>query len=340
MRLRMRLSAVLLIPLAILVGCTGSSQPGSTASPSAVQADPSPASSPTPTLTPEPSVLLVLGTPEDGHPIGAEALLSIVSEMAASDGLTIERSSDPASIAPGSLAAVLAFEQELVGEMSSQLTGKPILLITSGPAGETGDLVFNLYFPDLAVERQAMLAGYSAALITYDWRVAALTAPAEDLLRQAILQGASYMCGLCRPSLPPYANYPLSFQMEPGASTGEIDGVTAEMNRLGVETAVLSPGLVQRDLAVALVQNGIQVIGMGPIDTVPAEAWAATVQYSFQAALTQIWPAFLSGDPPIAALIPLSISDRNPELFTDARLRLAEQAAREISAGMISPDPE
>lgn len=340
MRPRVRLSVILMITLTILVGCTAGDQPASTASPSAVQADPSPARTATPSVKPEPSVLLILGNPGDGHPIGAEALLSIISEMAASDGLTIERSSDPTSIDPASLAAVLAFEQEVVSEVSSQLTGKPILLITSGPAVVTGDPVFNLYFPDLALERQAMLAGYSAALITYDWRVAALTAPAEDHLRKAILQGASYMCGLCRPSLPPYASYPLSFQIEPGASTGQMEGITAEMSQRGVETVVVSPEILQRDLAVLLEQNGIQVIEMGSIDTVPAGAWAASVQYSFEAALAQIWPALLSGDQPTAALIPLSISDRNPDLFSDARLRLAEQAAREISTGMISPNPD
>lgn len=336
---RLRLCAVVLIYLAVLAGCTGDAPQEPAASPPEESPTPSAEPSPTSSATPEPSVVLVLGDPGDGQPIGIDAILAPVSVMAASNGLTVEQATDPTGIAAESVAAVIAFDQGAATVISAHYPGRPVLMITAGPTEDTGQSFFSLYFPDLALERQAMLAGYSAALITFDWRVAALSAPAEERLRQSILQGASYMCGLCRPTLPPYASYPLSFQTEPGAGADQVERVAAEMSQLGVATAVLSPSLLQPDIAAVLAENGIQVIGMGSPDGSAQGAWAATIEYSIEEALAGFWPSFIAGEPPVSNVIPLVISDRNPELFTDARLRLAEQAAEEISAGMISPLP-
>lgn len=331
--------AVILCTL-VLVAC-GPADPPSPGPATSTPAEDAPtAVLPAATFTGQPRTVLLWGTQLSGAHIDLEAVTETLTELAHQSGWVVQQGPGASQVDPASVGMVVYLQDKFPEDLFDELAANtPFVWIGDSGASEASNSL-QLVFPTRASDRQGLLAGYIAALMTHDWRVAAITGSNETGIRQNILDGARYMCGLCRPTLPPYANFPLSYQIENLSDPGSVDQLLAELNLLDVRTVVLSPLAGEPRLISSLTQAGIRMIGMKPPGDARTNAWAATVRYGPELVLPHAWQAALAGGDPGSMTIPLTIADRNPELLSDARLRLARETMEDINRGLLSPAPD
>jgi hypothetical protein len=194
---------------------------------------------------------------------------------------------------------------------------------------------------------QGFLAGYIAAMITPDWRVAAVGLsedPAAEAARQGFVAGAKYLCGLCLPKYAPTGPnylYPKYVELAPDASAAEKQGSVQVLLNRAVETFYVIPGAADPPLFNFLLSSGAVIIGDGSdFQAEYSGQWAASLTFDFNGAVQEYLPQFLDGDPGTEVQVPLVITDVNPELLSPGKLRAAEQILEQVSAGWISTSQE
>ena len=194
---------------------------------------------------------------------------------------------------------------------------------------------------------QGFVAGYIAAMITPDWRVAAVGLsedPAAEAARQGFVAGAKYLCGLCLPKYAPTGPnylYPKYVELAPDASAAEKQGTVEVLVNRAVETFYVIPGAADPPLLDYLLSSGAVLIGDGSdFQAEYSGQWAASLSFDFNGALQEYLPQFLEGDTGTEVQVPLMITDVNPELLSPGKLRAAEQILEQVSAGWISTSQE
>jgi len=115
-------------------------------------------------------------------------------------------------------------------------------------------------------DQQAFMAGYVAAILTFDWRVGVLTqgdTNGGQLVQDAFNNGVRFFCGLCRPAHPPYLAYPQAFAI---ASPGDESSWRSAADSLlqgSVTTAYVSPASSSPALLTYLYQAKVNLIAAG-----------------------------------------------------------------------------
>ena len=186
--------------------------------------------------------------------------------------------------------------------------------------------------------RKAFMAGYLAALVSTDYKIAALV-PSDiderDLILDSFITGARFFCGICRPKYPPYNTFP-QWETVPSEATNQ--GFQESVDTLisqGVENLFVSGGLATPGLLSYLTEAGVYVVG----DTQPEQIsnnWIGTVGVDYVAALVELWPQLLDGVGGIRTPPPTTIMDRNLKLVSEGRYRLFLEIATDLEAGLIA----
>jgi basic membrane lipoprotein Med (substrate-binding protein (PBP1-ABC) superfamily) len=188
------------------------------------------------------------------------------------------------------------------------------------------------------LDHQGFIAGFIAAMITTDWRVGVigLSDSTETIAaRQAFFTGVKYYCGLCRPSYPPWYEYPLFFELEAGADTISWRTAADYMIQRYIGTVYVVPGAGDEAMFLHLAEEGINIIsGMPPQPNIE-ENWVASLEFNLMETFKETWPAFASGEADTAITIPLRVGYINPELFSPGKQRLANQVLADVLAGFI-----
>ncbi len=188
-------------------------------------------------------------------------------------------------------------------------------------------------------EHQAFMAGYLAALISNDYKVAALI-PSEsadrDTLAQSFENGARFYCGLCLPQYPPHGRFPQWEALAPGSSQDTFRPVINQFKNLGVDVIYVAGALAEPDLLANLAESGITVVGDSPPD-VARNNWAGTIIMDPGPALAQIWPDLVSGRAGVQVPASVRLVDVQSERVSNARLRLFDEVLADLQSGMISP---
>ncbi len=188
------------------------------------------------------------------------------------------------------------------------------------------------------LDQQGFVAGFTAALITPEWRVGVISvsdSEATQLARRAFLAGVQYYCGLCRPNYPPFFEYPLYFQLDSTASQAEWQTAADFLIRRGVETVYLVPGAGDETLRRYLAQAGVRLIGGEiPLEDVRPN-WVATLGFSVLDAFYEFWPQFAAGAAGQSVTVPLSLSEVNPDLLSPGKQRVVEDLIADVAAGYI-----
>jgi hypothetical protein len=156
------------------------------------------------------------------------------------------------------------------------------------------------------------------------------------------VNGVIFYCGLCRPAYPPFFQYPVYAEIPGGASQGELQAAADNLIANAVETVYVFPGAGNEVLLDYLAQAGITIIGgTAPPEGVQSQ-WAATVQVDVVDALKLYWPDLIEGEGGVNVGAPLSITNRNEDLFSPGRQRLVEQMQADLMAGYVDTmvDPQ
>lgn len=330
-------SRIALLGLALLIcACSRPSGPTPTtqAGPSqAASATPSPV--PTPTRTQGPPITLLI-LPSDTSAEFAQQAQRTIGDLAQSAGtvLQVQPELRPADL-PDDLAFLILLSPPPDEDLAASLAQAPAARIVAPAAGGATARpgLTLLQSPQNSDLRQAFLAGYTAALITEDYRAAILLDSANDTSSaeaDSFRAGAEYYCGLCRPVRPPFEDYPLT--LTDAAGSGSVASLASES---GVETVFFPTDLAGSPAIADLSASGLTVLGTSPPPPDLVQRWAASFLPSPMSAIQTAWPDIISDAPPVAVTMPIEAQYVNDTLISPGRLRLVVRTQQDMTLGLI-----
>jgi hypothetical protein len=185
----------------------------------------------------------------------------------------------------------------------------------------------------------AFLAGYTAALITDDYRIGMMPRDDADAIRafNAYASGMTFYCGTCRPfyylnwTFPQYIDIPADEDKNNYDAYSDI--LIAQYK---VRTIYLHPDIATADLMNYIGTTGVLMIGTVTPEQRPA-GWVMTIQPDVIKAIQAAWPQLVSGQGGLAVQSPLGLSDIDPLLLSPGKQRLVEQMLQDLQAGFVAP---
>ncbi len=286
-----------------------------------------------PTRTPGPPITLAI-LPADMDPALATQAEATFAELAQTAGTTFQTQPflQPESISPdlAYLIVLTALSNAEVAIVHSRAPDARIVAFAAEGISAQPNLVL-LQTPADADLQQAFLAGYTAALITEDYRVANLVGDTRDqAVADAFQSGAEYYCGLCRPQRPPFENYPLSINYAPGSGPP-----SAFLAGTGVQTVFLPNQLADPEISADLAGSGIVLLGTNSPLPELTQHWAASFRPSPVDAIQAGWPEITGPSPPDGLTMPITVQDVNPDLLSPGRQRLVVDTQTDLGLGLI-----
>lgn len=194
----------------------------------------------------------------------------------------------------------------------------------------------------LPVDQQAFLAGYIAGMVAPEWRVGILSqkdTPGGEAARTAFENGYHFYCGDCFNDNfnQPFSHgfYPIVVRIPTDAPESDYTGYGNLLVRNFVKVAYLYPEIATPDLLSYMAQNGVLLISQ----TLPGEdfrsKWVASIQPDLTSAIQRIFPDLVAGNGGQVAPTPLLLADVNPDLLSDAKMRLVQDVLNGLQNGTI-----
>lgn len=335
--MRQRLIILFIVIMVALSACGGNN--------SAATSTPVPSDTPIipPTITATATTpLAILVVPADLDPETSNLYQKTVYDLAQASGLRfqVRNTLTAADLEPG-LQVVIVFPPD------------PGIVALAAAAPQVQFLAINL--PDVAAggnisvlggnsqtDVAAFLAGYTAALITPDYRIGMMMPKDNaDALRalNAYATGMAFYCGACRPLY----FYPAPFPqyVEIGAEEDPVN-YNAYADILLLQRKVLAfflyPDIATEDLMNYIGTTGSYLIGTVSPEQRPA-GWVMTIQPDVIKAIQNAWPGLVSGQGGVTVQSPLGLADVDPTILTPGKQRLVEQTLSDLQAGRISTVP-
>lgn len=335
-------AACLCLGLALLLGACSSDLPiGPTKTPTATAPPPATATvAPTPSATPQPPLVILWASDGADAQIVA-GLQTSLAQLASQDGLrfqSISGSDSPDLTQPVRILVAVSPGSELQ-KLASTAPETQFLAIAGDSSLEAGKNIALLGGQGAQADQLGFLAGDLAATVTKDWRVGVISqadSGPELAAQEAFINGAVFFCGLCRPSYPPFIQYPVYAQLPVGASQAEGQNIVDSLVSQGVETVYVTPGATSVALLGYLAEKGIHIIGSAPPPQAAQDDWVATVTTDWTAAVKDAWPSLLKGTGGQELSVPIVVEDANPALFSPGRQQMVDETRKELLAGRIA----
>jgi len=338
--MRLAFGFIVIIVIMIIAACSGG-QPAEVTSTTEVLVTATALPSPTPTAGPG-EVLLHL-PPELEHNV-QESIENLLVSLADDNGLIVKQigADVGAELSPETRLVVSPGEVEKIAELAAE--NPEIGFIFMGSNFERASNLYVIQHHEGRFNQSGFLSGYTAALITADYRVGGIALDGDGLENAALqgfLNGAVFYCGLCRPTYPPFNNYPQS-QFISSAQTESLLAAVQAMRDLGVTTIYLSPGLSTQELFEGLQNTGIRFIGSGIPEDPVGYTWVASISPDYLNGIQLAWEAWLAGEVPVVIEPPMTISNVDGETLSPGKLEHIEQVIQDLASGRIEPgvDPQ
>ncbi len=307
-----------------------------TASLTPAESTPKPPTPEPPTSTPAPPVAVLL-VPPGAAPWLSGPIRRVVENFSAQSALILQEHTSFETLDADEKVQLAVILPGAAG-LQTEIAARPetsFLAIGIPGLGEAPNL--SQIGPDgLRPDRQAFLAGHLAALATADWRVAILTeagSPAGAEHRVAFVNGARYFCGLCRPTVPPFAAYPLFDEVPAGADEATQQAAADRLLAQGVRTIFLQPEIETAFLQAYLAAAGTALIGTQPGVQEVEGQWLASVLPAPESAIEDLWAALLEASGAVQVPLPFRIEPGTDGLLSPGRLALARSVIPELLAG-------
>lgn len=329
---------ILFVVFAVALSACSGNQAAETATPAPTETVVIP-----PTLTPTPTTpLAVLVVPADLDVDTSNLYQTTVYDLAQASGFRfqVRNTFTAADIEPG-LEVVIVFPPDPgIAALAAAAPQVQFLAINIPgiTAGGNISVLGNTVQPDMA----GFLAGYTAAMITEDFRIGMLmpkdNANALTALN-AFAAGMAYYCGTCRPVLFYNWTYPqyleIGAEEDPGNYNAYADILILQRD---VGTIFLYPDIVTPDLINYIGTTGVNMIGTISPEQRPA-GWVMTIQPDVFQAIQNAWPGLIAGQGGVTVQAPLGLADVDPNLLSEGKQRLVEQTLSDLQAGLISTAP-
>ncbi len=197
--------------------------------------------------------------------------------------------------------------------------------------------------PNLSVvlanpEYQSFLAGYTAILLSNDWRAGGLLpggTPENDLLQQSFVNGGAYFCGTCSPLYPPYLNFPIQGSLPAGSDANAWIGMANQLMASRLNVMYVSNDAASPELYNYLVSQNLVILGAGTPPDSAAARYAGSVIQDPITPIETLWPDLTSGKGGSTVAADLLFAHVNPALFSEGRQHQAEQVIEQLRDGLI-----
>jgi hypothetical protein len=296
-----------------------------------------------PTLTPTATTpLAILVVPAELDPEASNLYQKTVYDLAQASGFRfqVRNTLTAADLEPG-LKIVIVFPPD-PGIVALAAAAPQVQFLAMNlpevPAGGNISVMGNNSQTDVA----GFLAGYTAAMITPDYRIGMiLPKDNADALRalNAYATGMAFYCGACRPLY----FYPAPFPqyVEIGAEEDPVN-YNAYADILLLQRKVLAfflyPDIATENLMNYIGTTGSYLIGTFSPEQRPA-GWVMTIQPDVVKAIQNAWPGLVSGQGGVTVQSPLGLADIDSTILTPGKQRLIEQTLSDLQAGRISTVP-
>jgi hypothetical protein len=294
-----------------------------------------------PTLTATPTVpLAILVLPADMDAETANLYQKTVYDLAQASGMRfqVRNTLTTADLEPGLKVVIALLTDPGLAVLAPAAPGVQFLAISIpniAPGGNVSVLGGNSQ-----LEISGFLAGYTAAMVTDDYRIGMLMPKGDtDAIRifNAYANGMKFYCGVCRPfySLP--WSFPQFLEIPPEEDPNNYDAY-ADILILQYKsrTLFIHPAIQTQDLVDYVGTTGISMIGMVTPEQRPA-GWIMTIQPDTIRAIQAAWSQLLAGQGGITVQSPLGLSDIDPGLLSPGKQRLVQKTLDDLQAGLILP---
>jgi len=316
---------------------------GATAAPTSSIPEPLPTETaiPAPVLTDTPVVpLAILILPATLDAESSNLYQKTVYDLTQTSGMRfqVRNTLTPAELEPGLQIVIALAPDPGIAALAAAAPNVQFLAINIpeiSPGGNVSVLGGNSQ-SDLA----AFLAGYTAALITDDYRIGMmLPKDNADAIRafNAYTSGMTFYCGTCRPfyylpwSFPQYIEIPAEEDVTHYNAFSDI-----LILQYKVRTIYLYPDIATQDLMTYIGTTGTLMIGTKTPEQLPA-GWVMTIQPDVVKAIQNAWPTLIGGEGGVTVRSPLGLSDIDPSLLSPGKRRLVEQMLQDLESGYVSP---
>jgi hypothetical protein len=294
---------------------------------------------PVPTSTPQPP-LAVLLAPPGSDSAQAQAYQSGLNEPIAAAGLRwqVRPSLSQADLTPELRLVVVLPPDPGVAALAESAPHTVFLAIAIPglePEGNLSVIAASSERPD----QLGFIAGVIATMITPEWRVGTIGLAdqvASKSAENAFINGGTYFCGLCLQAYPPFYDYPLLANLPATASQAEWQEIANYMIDRMAQTVYVVPGAGDADMFDVLAQANVNLIG----ENLPSEAmrahWVVSLRHDdILPVVLKLLPDLLDGKAGSKTVMPLTLLDVNPDLFSPGRQLLAQKTLDDLLAGFI-----
>ncbi|MCZ2126807.1 MAG: hypothetical protein LC099_03420 [Anaerolineales bacterium] len=336
--MRLKWIVFALLSAALIAACSGKEIP-EVAPPTPV---PSATPQPPPTLVPTlstPLALLIL--PADMDRETSDLYQKTVYDLAQASGFRFQVRNEikPEDLADPTLKVVIALPPDPgIASFAASAPTVQFLAVNIPDVAAGGNV--SALAPSQQVEIPAFIAGYTLAMMTYEYRVGMLY-PADDPNAQAAVvafnNGARYYCGLCTGIYVDPAGYPTALGIpadEDPAKYGGYANILISDRKVGGMYIYSSLG--SDDFLSLVGAQGVYLIGT----TLPPHrpgGWLMTITPDTVKAIQKSWTQLIVGQGGINVQSPLGIEDADTGILTEAKLRLVRQVLDDLLTGRILP---
>ena len=334
--MRSRLVLIGIVIAMALSACGASDVPSLTSTPI-----PTDTPVPLPTLTATPVVpLAILVLPATLDAETSNLYQKTVYDLAQAAGMRfqVRNGLTPADLEPG-LQVVIALPPDPgIAALAAAAPNVQFLAINMPDVVAGGNL--SVLGGNSQSDIAAFLAGYTAALITDDYRIGMMMPKANaDAIRafNAYANGMKFYCGVCRPFYFFNWSFPQYIEIPPEETQDNYDAYSDVLiSQYKVRTIYLHPEIATTDLETYIGTTGALMIGTVTPEQRPA-GWVMTIQPDVIKAIQIAWPQLVSGQGGLVVQSPLGLSDIDPLLLSPGKQRLVDNMLRDLQAGLVAP---
>ena len=335
----MRVKFILITALVVVLSACGVSNTEAPPPPTAV---PTVTAQPTATLMPTPSTpLAILVLPADMDKTQSDLYQKTVYNLAQESGFRfqVRNTLSPEDLADPTLKVVVALPPDPgLASLAPLAPGVQFLAVNIPNLTAGGNL--SALAGEAQGELPAFLAGYVAAMISDEYHIGMIIPkdnPEAQRAFNAFSNGMAYYCGLCRTFYLTEIRYPTYIEVPAGESPSRYGGyANVLINDRRVYTIYVYPTLADPDFLSYVGTQGVFLIGTSMPEPRPG-GWVMTIRPDTIKAIQIAWPNLISGQGGVNVQSPIGISDVDPSILTDGKLRLAQETLDALLAGRIQP---
>jgi hypothetical protein len=186
----------------------------------------------------------------------------------------------------------------------------------------------------------AFLAGYTAAMLTDDYRVGMLMPKDNNDAIQsfnAFANGRKFYCGLCRPYFYLPWDFPQFLEIGAEQDVNDYDAFADILIlQYKVRTIFIHPDIYTQDLVDYIGTTGTFMIGTTSPEQIPA-GWIMTIQPDTIQAIRSAWASLIAGQGGLTVQSPLGLSDIDPGILSPGKQQDVQETLDKLQKGLIAP---